>query len=143
MATLSKNILPIPESIVVGSGSYTVPSNKYALFSGSGFASALAISGSQSVTPSTPSMGYATQAWISAGSTISTSVSSTNTTTNLGFNRYSAFGVININGQAVINARVRMGWYSNVADITSEASVGWCISLFPIPVDNLPASLIT
>lgn len=151
MATLSKNILPIPESVVVGSGSYTVPANKYAFLSASTAASQGGVSSTNMASSSATT--NTIEQWLSAGSSISTTSSAPSALTgggllaNVSAANYTASATLQINGTTISAARAQGYLYATTSGsqtyYLTSASVGWCVSLFPIPVDNLPASLTT
>lgn len=147
MATLSKNILPIPESVVVGSGSYTVPGNKYACLQ---FFSAVHTVFASTTGANHSSSTSATQ-WLAPGTSVSAATQNlTNVTlgTSTGsFYEGESFAYVTVNGTYTSFDRSRPGALGvaggTVLQVRCYAVAGWSISLFPIPVSNLPAELIT
>lgn len=149
MATLSKNILPIPESVVVGSGSYTVPANKYGYFSGSARL-AMGMVSSYTNTPITSdSAAVACEQWLCPGTSITVSVSAPSgtlgTSGTSGISTVGASASISINSVAVLGVVTRFytWWNNNQNYYQTDGGAAWCVTLFPIPIDNLPASLTT
>lgn len=145
MATISKNILPIPESIVVGSGSYTVPSNKYGYLAASARTTIASIYGNS---PTSCASANALEQWLPAGTSISTSISApAGTVTSVGYFTYLAFAILLIGSTQVLVSISRTQNYAQSSTqpmyYSSDASVGWSVSLFPIPINNLPSSLVT
>ena len=144
MATLNKSILPIPESVVVGTGSYTVPANKYGFLYGSCTAS-IGMTGNNYQSSASASAVSINQ-WITAGTTIATSTSAPAGTYSGASNAQIAVASININGTSVCVSRALENFYSTSAGsagYSSTAVVGWALAVYPIPINNLPASLIT
>lgn len=147
MATLSKNILPIPESVVVGSGSYTVPANKYGYicFSSRSTIGAVVNLNFSSYTSAADSGNQ----WISAGTSISTSVSAPTGTFGVSGGAtytFEASATVSLNGTSVNGALTRAVVYSSNtlgSLYSSNAAASWSVSLFPIPIDNLPTALTT
>lgn len=163
MSSIFKPILPIPEDVIVGSGSYTIPANKYAFFqafatvAGSKDSSA---STSQDNGDSTYPFAAANNCsqWLVAGDSIT--VSSTFTTraggaswgtTSVNSNPVSATVVASILVNSTIICQANGTQYTNNASsvnagtfcqIGSTGAVGWSAALFPIPKNNLPTQLI-
>ncbi len=152
MSTISKTILPIPESVVVGSGSYTVPANKYGYFqafTALTLAADVQISSTGDCANSTAATSDSAQ-WVVAGVTISasaTTVTDPSLTSGTAYVNSDSQNSVSLNGQAVVGCYIRTfaqrsstGTYSPL--IRSASLSGWSVSLFPIPKNNLPASLI-
>lgn len=146
MATISKTILPIPESIVVGSGGYTVPSNKYGFLVGTAAVDAVGVPGAANYTASSSAAVAEIHQWLPAGTTISvtgTSASASGITSQT-YSRSTA--TISLNGTAAAGSRAAAfstGYSTATGSISGGYTIGWSVALFPIPVNNLPASLIT
>lgn len=145
--TFSKTILPIPESVVVGSGSYTVPANKYGYFSGSARSTVAIVSYNATTSGGTSAVGC--EQWLAAGSSISVSTTAPNgsfgAASGSGWSSFSASAYIQIGGVSVVGS-VSRGynfWQTQSNFYASDASVGWSVALFPIPIDNLPTALTT
>jgi hypothetical protein len=146
MATIAKNILPIPESIVVGSGGYTVPANKYGYLSACA-RTAISISQSQAPVQSVSAAAATLEQWIPAGTSMSTSTAAPSGASGLTTHvSYVSSASLNIDSLAVLGVVARAALYTGGGgsnSLASTSTVGWSVALFPIPVNNLPASLIT
>lgn len=142
MTTEVQQILPIPETVVVGSGSYTIPANKYAFISMSvTSARSIAWHARSSINTDNISGGGASasatsnEQWITAGVTISTAQST-------------GYCFVRLNGVSVCNSQssvTNMGTGVVGAAYQTQANaqtVGWSASIFPIPKNNLPNELI-
>jgi hypothetical protein len=142
MATISKTILPIPESIVAGSGGYTVPSNKYGFLAS---ACTAGIAGFYSSSGEAASTSSAVDQWLPAGTSISVSTSAPSGSALSANTSATASATLSINGTAANITRAYFYMYGATSSLyySSTATVGWSVALFPIPVNNLPASLIT
>lgn len=171
MTTITKTILPIPEQVIVGSGSYTVPANKYGFFQGNvsvtghswasntsnGYNTASALSdryfSQDGNRQGTAGANNATQ-WLVEGDTISVSSnlpsvqSSGSTNTWLFANYRDAYARILLNGQPIVNARAaasisgRVNGSTVYGGYTFIGFTTWSVSIFPIPKNNLPDALI-
>lgn len=143
MATISKTILPIPESVVVGSGSYTVPSNKYGFLVAN--MAATAAGHYSTAIASASAASNSVEQWLAAGTSITVSTSAPGATGVSSAVNWTAYAQLGINGTTVGIAKAQgylLGASSGL-NYASNANVGWSVSLFPIPVNNLPDSLIT
>lgn len=147
--TFFKTILPIPESVVVGSGSYTVPANKYGYFQGFSSSTALASPAPSGLEGAVAAVSGSQ--WLISGATIQTSTTTINDVssgTGTAFINYDVLAQITLNSVVILGATNRCTYQQNstgnmIRVIRGFGSAGWSVSLFPIPVNNLPASLTT
>lgn len=147
MATISKTILPIPESVVVGSGSYTVPANKYGFLSGSAATSATGVPGGSTLSAGSAAAVSNIYQWLTAGTSITTSGSSASASGVTSETYSTSTATISLNGTTATQSHARAFTVGQGSPYTAEIyggyTVAWSVSLFPIPVNNLPDSLIT
>jgi hypothetical protein len=163
MSSIFKPILPIPEDVIVGSGSYVIPANKYAFFQA--FATVSGSKNQQSGTSTdngTSMLPFAaanncTQ-WLVAGDSITVSTTYTNRagSTTWGNTSTGATPIIaTIVSSVLLNATVICQALASVyagngssttaatfCQVGSTGGVGWSAALFPIPKNNLPTQLI-
>ena len=162
MATISSGRLPIPESTVVGTGMYTIPANKYGYLQMNVSGTSRPHNGPSAGGNATMSEQYTgggghntAEQWVVAGDVITTVV--LNPTTSginlpLGNNFLANFGYARV----LLNAVIVCDCYfsgcmevsANIAGANggfymySSATSSWSVSLFPIPINNLPDELI-
>ena len=165
MSTISKNILPIPDSVVVGSGSYTIPADRYGFLSAS-----CAITGmgrTQDGVNSGTNLNYQLTAqdlsnasnsnsnhqYIKEGDSITVSSNLPNRSqAGGGFsgsyyvstNSLSGYYRVLLNGTvfciAFASARSSFTIANQLASahVNFDGQVGWSVSLYRIPKNNLP-----
>lgn len=164
MSTEVQNILPIPESTVVGTGVYVIPANKY------GFLSANTVSTGMGFTGNANNFNTVTAAYngntrhgsttannahqyVIAGDTISSDFNNpnrANSGTGGAFffenNSLSGYFRVLLNGNvfcaAMSSALAGYMQSSGLLRCQFDGQRGWSVSLFPIPKNNLPAELI-
>lgn len=160
--------LAIPEQVVVGSGSYTIPADRYGYLAGSCSFTGLAYGpeGLNSTFNTTANFYYpdyqggssanSNQQWVKEGDTISVSSNFPNRSVSIGafsgsyvggVNSLSGYYRILLNGQvfcvAFASARATSALANGFATlyVTFDGQVGWSVSLYRIPKANLPTGL--
>lgn len=168
MSTELISPIPIPEQTIVGSGSYTIPANKYGFLNANVNASAVGWFGQSSIAYNNDfTIGHLTSTGDGNGSRSSSAVSAPvsqylvegdtiTTQTNLPSTSYAggssrvsisnysdAYTRLLINGTIVAEASVgaSSSTYSVngwYSGIRCNGRVGWSVALYPIPKNNLP-----
>lgn len=160
--------LAIPEQVVVGSGSYTIPADRYGYLAGSCSFTGLAygpelLNNSFNTTATFVNPDYQgsssannNQQWVKEGDTITVSSNFPNRTVSIGsfsgtyvggVNSLSGYYRILLNGQvfcvASASARATTSISNGFATlkVTFDGQVGWSVSLYRIPKANLPTGL--
>lgn len=152
MSSIFKPILPIPEEVVVGSGSYVIPANKYAYFQAHTAAAAAGSNDHNGAGGSVGTSGGASCAieqWLIAGSSITTTLTtaSASTSSNDATITSTSDARVSVNGtiicSAIVACRVGTSGSANTtAAISGSSRAGWSAAIFPIPKNNLPSQLI-
>lgn len=172
MTTVTNPVLPIPEDTIQGSGSYTVPANKYGFLSANtSFAAAGWVgSGSTDYQNATRNMGSSlgssdpfaisasasannSTAWLKEGdlinSTSLTSTGATNSSSSAYIGFYTeGYNAIRVNGNDFCVSRAAGGYMKAASNgftwtgVRATGRAGWSIALYPIPKNNLPLHLI-
>lgn len=170
MTTEVQNILPIPSSVVVGSGSYTIPANKYAHFQANTSCTTMGWLGNSSGYNSTSNISNTAPAisqnasasanscsqWVTAGTSIT--ISATNNTSQILASTTSAiqtanysdnFNAVRLNGVSVCISKSSGGAsifnnFSQTRYVGSRSSGNhnWSASIYDTPINNLPTELI-
>ena len=157
MSTEINAPLAIPESVVVGTGSYTIPANKYAFVSTAStvtfYRNGTAVSGlGQNSRGSISASANSNQHYLVAGNTITTStsfptVNHVNTSGSAGLFGAVASAIVNVNG---VNSSpsyagcffAASGYNTTITIFNSTGTRGWSAAIFPIPKNNLLPSEI-
>lgn len=152
MTTLHKDILEIPVSVTVGSGSFTIPVDRYGLIQmNTAISMAVYYKHESSSNPpvfSGSGGNNSGQQKLVSGNSISTSSSTpsaSSSATSFGVNNHAESRIL-INGIKVCIAKCGMGTATSAiggdsAAMNSQALKGWSVSLFRIPKENLPIGL--
>jgi hypothetical protein len=138
--------LGIPESTVVGAGTYVIPVNRYAFLNMTCSSAAYATTyGQQSNAGSANASANSSNAWLVSGDTITTSQSfpTFDSTGTANTNELAATTLILVNGQVACAARSGIiAPYNSGQALSargrSTGNLGWTVSLFRIPKANLP-----
>lgn len=167
MTTISNSTLPIPDQVIVGSGSYTIPANRYGFFqfstaisgggwthtNSNGYNSTTSGPGQSQKAPfQVSSSSNSGQQWLREGDSISTTqntpTTNTGTTNNVIAMYFDAYSYVLLNG-VVINASRASGGVTNKEGtnfnsfgyygVRFTSNQGWSVSLYRIPKANLPA----
>lgn len=152
MTTLASSSLPVPDSLVVGGGSYVVPVNRYGFLSMS--ASSAIATGAYVNSAGSPLGGAGgggssannNQQWVTPGTSISVSSSFPAAGPSQGASRLNAtsFARVLLNGQATCVSYARgevggtPGWVSSFLFYSSTGEAAWSLALYRIPKGNLP-----
>ena len=155
MTTLASSTLAVPEDVIVGSGSYVIPANRYGHFNATASMAASSVgtpaaenNGSTGTGSGSASATNCTQ-WVTEGDSITVasrtqSTSSSSTASNVSTTNYH-YRIINLNGIAQAAA------YASHSAMTAggsgvskgcignaQGTFGWSVALYRIPKANLP-----
>jgi hypothetical protein len=156
MSTEINAPLAIPESVVVGTGSYTIPANKYAFVSTAStvtfYRNGTIINGfGQSSRGSISASANSNQHYLVAGNTITTSTSfPTVNSSNQSGGGYIygavASAIVNVNGvnssPSYAGCFMTASTNASITIFNSTGTRGWSAAIFPIPKNNLLPSEI-
>jgi len=153
MTTLASSSLPVPEQVIVGTGSYTIPVNRYAYANLTSTVTWAGQDASNLNVNSLMSLGTSSTAnkggqWLVAGNTLSTSNS-------FPTDQMTYAGNVGATGGQYAYARVLINGTDNCASwagcssfnrgtststvLRSTGAAGWSASLYRIPKGNLPS----
>lgn len=153
MTTLARSIMPVPDQIVVGSGSYVIPANRYGFISMTTSSSAAGYGITSNNDGGVVAAGCSggsnsNHQYLKAGTSISVQSSAPSGTTNAGSGvatrATDGYARILIDGVVccVSNSSSASSSYrasnTNLAYTQHFSSVGWSVSLFRIPKANFP-----
>lgn len=151
MSTILKSILPIPESVIMGSGSYVIPANKYAYINANTSTATYGLVASVQLDYGISVSASANRAnqWLVEGDTVNTQASYPAATraSGGGVSGNLAYSMVTINGSVFCTSNAGGGFATNtslfgVNALASSGYTAWSVSLFPIPKNNLPSQLI-
>jgi len=155
MTTLTSSALPVPDQVITGSGSYTIPANRYGFINMSSsitFYKSGQTNNYQGVTPTPATTATSNQGtqWLVSGTSIDTSnsfpgLNQTNNGNQGSFTGTSGYARVRINSQpnCISYGGIAIGlaaYNSGTKTIgNSTGASGWSVSLFRIPKGNLPS----
>lgn len=154
MSTEMTMPLAIPESTVVGTGSYSIPADKYGHINMTSSSTSV-VKHKHTGSGGTNSQGASASSnngsqWLVAGDSVSTSntAPSTTITTTSTSASIIAYARVLINGTTNCGARSSIGGGTDLSsgsptvNLTSSVEAGWSVAIYPIPKNNLPTELI-
>ena len=146
--TPNNSALPIPESTVVGTGTYVIPANRYGFLNMTASVSSYSHGYSQNVGCGGGGGGAASNGsqWVLSGDSITTGSSHPTSTTSAATSPVAAEGNSWVFVNGAVNCAASAGAGSSTvssggpfyAAAGTAGYVGWSVALFRIPKANLP-----